>query len=173
MADVKLLAPKILNWEGGFVNDPIDHGGATNKGITISTFKAVGFDNDGDGDIDVNDLKQLTIEQFTAILKKNYWDRWKADEIYNQSLADILVDWVWGSGKWGIIIPQRILGLPEDGLVGPKTIAALHTANAESLFHTIYQERTNFLNNIVARDATQARFIKGWLNRLSDFKFYP
>ena len=35
MADVKILAPFIIKWEGGFVNHPNDPGGATNKGVTI------------------------------------------------------------------------------------------------------------------------------------------
>ena len=35
MADVNKLAPFILKWEGGFVNDPDDLGGATNMGVTI------------------------------------------------------------------------------------------------------------------------------------------
>lgn len=39
MADVKKLAPFILKWEGGFVNDPDDLGGATNMGITIATYR--------------------------------------------------------------------------------------------------------------------------------------
>ena len=30
MANVNQLAPFILKWEGGFVNDPADLGGATN-----------------------------------------------------------------------------------------------------------------------------------------------
>jgi hypothetical protein len=34
-----------------------------------------------------------------------YWDKWKADKIENQSIANLLVDWVWTSGKWGIIFP--------------------------------------------------------------------
>lgn len=39
MANVNQLAPFILKWEGGFVNDPADLGGATNMGVTIGTWK--------------------------------------------------------------------------------------------------------------------------------------
>ena len=53
MADVKILAPFILKWEGGFVNHPNDPGGATNKGVTIAVWKKQGYDKDGDGDIDI------------------------------------------------------------------------------------------------------------------------
>lgn len=172
MADIKKLAPIILKWEGGYVNDPLDGGGATNMGITIATWRAVGYDKDGDHDIDAVDVKLLNQEDFVPVLKK-YWDRWKADQIVNQSLANILVDWVWGSGKWGIVIPQRILNLKTDGIVGPATLTALNNANPEPLFAQIYAARINFLENIVARKPSQKKYIKGWKNRLSDFKFNP
>lgn len=171
MADVKLLAPKIFKWEGGFVSDPLDKGGATKYGVTISTWKQVGYDKDGDGDIDVNDIKLLTIEDCAVVLKKNYWDRWKADTIKNQSIADILVDFVWGSGKWGIVIPQQILGVTADGVVGTKTIEALNNANQAELFKKIWDRRLKFLKDIIKNNPSQVRFIKGWTNRLKDYKF--
>jgi len=130
MADVNLLAPKIFKWEGGFVNDPLDLGGATNMGVTLATWRQVGYDKDGDGDIDVDDIRKLTREDATVVLKKFYWDRWKADLIRNQSVAEILVDWVWASGKWGIVIPQRLLNVGDDGIVGNQTIEAVNSAKS-------------------------------------------
>lgn len=107
MADAQKLVPFILSWEGGYVNDPDDVGGATNKGITIATWRLHGCDNDGDGDIDADDLRIITNEQWMEIFKCQYWDRWKADEIENQSIANIVVDWVWASGVHGIKQVQK------------------------------------------------------------------
>ena len=171
MAKVELLTPKILKWEGGFVNDPLDAGGATNKGVTIATWRACGYDKDGDGDIDVEDMRLLTVADATMVLKKYYWDRWQADRIVNQSVADILVDWVWASGVHGIKIPQRILGVTVDGKVGNQTITAVNAAEPSELFKQIWLARKDFLNGIVQRNPSQKRFIKGWLNRLNDFKY--
>lgn len=105
MAELETLWPFILSWEGGFANVPGDRGGATKYGVTISTWKAQGYDKDGDGDNDVDDLKLITQEDAMRICRLNFWNRWKADQIRSQSLANILVDWVWGSGKHGIVIP--------------------------------------------------------------------
>ena len=172
MADVNRLAPFILKWEGGFVDHKNDKGGATNMGVTIATWRQNGYDKDGDGDIDVADLKLLTKQDvINRILKPHYWDRWKADQIISQPIANILVDWVWGSGKWGIIIPQRLLGLQADGVVGQLTIAAVNKQNPVDLFARIKAARVEFLNNIVKNDPSQRVFLKGWLNRLNDLKF--
>ena len=125
MADVNILAPFVLEHEGGFVNHPNDPGGATNMGVTLKTWKSQGYDKDGDGDIDVVDLKKITKQDAIKMLKNNYWSRWFADQIDSQVVANILVDWVWISGAWGIKIPQRLLGLKEDGIVGYQTMRAL------------------------------------------------
>ena len=172
MADVKILAPFILKWEGGFVNHPNDPGGATNKGVTIAVWKAQGYDKDGDGDIDVADLKLITAEDATKILKSNYWNRWFADQIQSQAVANTLVDWVWGSGAWGIKIPQRILGVKDDGVVGIKTLEAINKQNPNKFLEKLYLARFNFLDGIVASNPSQKRFIKGWKNRMNDLIKY-
>ena len=167
MAQIEKLAPWILKWEGGFVNDKYDKGGATNMGVTIAVFQKQGFDNDHDGDKDVTDLKLMTKEQAIQIMKKNYWDRWQADKITSQAIANTLVDWVWGSGAWGIRIPQRLLNLKDDGIVGAETLHAINNA-PDNFLEKLYQARFDFLKGIVRSNPSQSRFIGGWNNRMND-----
>ena len=172
MAKVDLLLPFILKWEGGFVNDPLDAGGATNMGVTLYTY-AVYCKRKGYQTATVEDLKNINKYQVIDILKVMYWNRWQADKINNQSLANILVDWVWCSGIHGIKIPQKLLLLKQDGRVGPITLAAINNPDPEKLFNVIKAERLAFVHRIVNRSPSQKRFIKGWENRINDFKFEP
>lgn len=170
MANVQKLVPFILKWEGGFVNDPDDLGGATNKGITFATYKQY-CKKKGFPEPTIEDLKGITDAEWTEILKTMYWDKWQADKIQNQSVANILVDWVWASGNNGIKRPQKILGVTVDGIVGEKTLAVLNAQDPGSLFEAIKADRIKFIDEICKARPENEKFRKGWLNRINDFVF--
>lgn len=158
MADPNILIPFIKSWEGGFANHPKDPGGATMKGITLATFRSV-----YGSARTVQDLKNMTDEQWHHIFKTLYWDRWKADNIKSQSLANLLVDWVWASGAHGITKVQQLLGVVSDGIVGPKTLTALNSKDSHTFFETVFNRRKRFIESCNGF----ATFGKGWLNRLN------
>ena len=165
MAKAEILKPFILSWEGGFANVPGDRGGATNKGVTITTFRNV-FGQQKT----VDDLKKMTDEEWMTIFTKLFWRRWMASDIKNQAIANILVDWVWASGAYGVKLPQKVLGVKIDGLVGQKTLAAINNyPNQNELFHKLWKERKEFFERI--GKGTQAKFLKGWLNRLDGIQW--
>lgn len=166
MADYKELVPIVRKWEGGWSNNPNDMGGCTMSGVTIATFRSVY----GSGKT-CSDLRRLTEDQWNHIFKKKYWDRWRADEIRNQSIANLLVDWLWTSGVWGIKYPQRILGVADDGLVGPRTIAAINGhPDQEELFRKLWDRRLKQFRAIASKPG-QRGFLNGWTSRLNSFKF--
>jgi lysozyme family protein len=167
MADAKKLIPFILKWEGGFANHPNDKGGATNKGITIATFRH--FFGSG---ATVEQLKAMTDEQWETVFRKGFWNPFKGNEIKNQSIANICVDWAWGSGATTAIKQvQRLLGVAADGVVGNITLGAINNAEPEKLFEKIKSARLAFVEAIVKRDASQQVFLKGWRNRINSIQY--
>lgn len=59
----------VLKWEGGYVDNPNDKGGATNKGITQNTYNAW-LKSNGKATKDVKNITQAEVEE---IYRKNYW----------------------------------------------------------------------------------------------------
>lgn len=171
MADVKKLAPFILKWEGGFVNDPDDLGGATNMGVTMATYK-VYCKRKGRPEPAIDDLKHLSNDEWIDILKSLYWDKWKADQIKSQSVANILVDWVWASGNYGIKIPQELLGVTADGIVGKNTLAAVNNYPSQhELFDKIRQARLDYIDRICKSRSVNEKYRRGWCNRINNLYF--
>lgn len=171
MAKIEKLVPIIFQWEGGWSDRKADRGGKTNMGVTLSTWKSQGYDKNGDGGIDEHDLKLIDKTDVVTLLKNGYWDKWKADMIRNQSIANLLVDWVWNSGIHGIKIPQRLMGLKTDGVVGPITLNSVNNANQRNLFFMIKEARLEFIDDIVKNDPTQKANLNGWKNRINSFIF--
>jgi lysozyme family protein len=175
MADFNSFFPTLLKHEGGFVNDPNDRGGATNKGVTFGTFTlyAKSLLN---VDPTIDNLRALTDAQAGVIYKSQYWDKVHGDEITLQPLANIVFDFQVNSGNNAGKLLQRVLNtlgatppLGVDGSVGKGTMAALARADQVAVYQAYKQGRKDFYNRIVANDPTQKRFINGWLARVDSF----
>ena len=167
MADYQKLVPIIKKWEGGFVNDTSDSGGATNKGVTLSTFRSFYGSNKT-----VEDLKKLSDTQWLHIFLNGYWNKCQASNINNQSIANIFVDWAWGSGPVTAIKQvQKIVGTDVDGIVGQKTLDAINKKDPKTLFNAIKKARIEFVENLVKQRPKDAKFLQGWKNRINSFSF--
>ena len=66
--------PFVLRWEGGFVDDPDDPGGRTNKGVTQAVYKAW---RAGEG-LAPRDVAQIEDAEVAAIYERDYWRRAQA-----------------------------------------------------------------------------------------------
>lgn len=164
MADCNILAPFIMFWEGGiYVNDPNDSGGPTMKGVTLNTFRSF-----FGASKTVDDLKKITDEQWTLIFKSGFWNKCKADDIKCQSIANMIVDWAYNAGALTVIKRiQRLVGVTADGIVGPKTLAAINSKNSRSLFYQLHNDREAYYRSL----SKFKIYGNGWLNRNNSIHF--
>ena len=169
MADSSILKPFILSFEGGYSNKKSDRGGATMKGVTLETFRKV-----YGASKTASDLKKITDEQWHHIFKKYYWDACKADQINNQSVANLLVDFAYNSGVSRAVQKiQTIVGTKADGIMGNMTLAAINSYKQGqwALFDKLKVSRIAFLNAIVKNDPKQSVNLHGWLRRVGNIQY--
>lgn len=167
MSDFKHIIPFIRKAEGGWVNDPNDSGGETNAGVTYSVWKSF-FGDSHDRFMTMSD------GDWGTIFKKGYWDKILGDQIKSQRIADVIVDWVWGSGfHYPEVDIQDILAhtfgehISVDGQFGPATIAAINETDEQKLWDSIVAKRFWYLDQIVALHPSNSIFLQGWKNRMN------
>jgi len=168
MADFTQYAPLLKECEGygNFTDDPSDRGGATMSGVTLSAFRAFFGKDKG-----IADLRSMTERQWSQIMKAGYWDKLRADDYRNQSVAEICADWCVNSGPGIAKKVQALVGANPDGDIGPQSLALINGSDQRSLFNRIKDARVEYYNRLAAIDRTQERFLRGWLNRLEKFHF--
>lgn len=137
------------NWTGGKVGKGIFKG--TKYGIAANTYPNL-------------DIKNLTIEQAKAIYKKDWWDKLGADQ-----LAPYIVYQLWdfavNAGKSRAVKElQQAVGVPDDGVIGPKTIAAVNAKEVNDVLLLLASERLRFYTSL----GTWATYGKGWTNRVAE-----
>lgn len=165
MADFKKYIPKLKRWEGGWSEHKSDLGGSTNCGVTLNTFRQF-FGKDKT----VEDLKSMTSYQWETIMR-TYWNRCRGDQIENQSIAELFVDWHINAGVNAIKQTQKMFCITADGLVGPVTLRYLNSPNREVIFNRLKERREQYYYNIVRSNPSQRVFLNGWLNRTRSFKY--
>jgi lysozyme family protein len=151
----------VLKYEGGFVNDPHDPGHATNKGITLATFRQY-VKPDGT----VGDLKRITDKQVALVYRKHYWDEIKGDDLpdgVDFSVFDFAVNS--GPARAARFL-QEVAGVKADGQIGPKTIAAVRDMPAAYVIDGLHNKRFAFLWGL----PTWRHFGKGWKARIDSVR---
>lgn len=166
MASFNRYAPLLKRFEGGFINHPADTGGPTNMGVTLAVYRQY-F---GAGKT-VNDLRSMTDAQWTVIMKGCYWDKCQADQIRNQSVAELIVDWAVNSGVGIVRKVQGIVGVTADGVVGPKTIAAINRQDQRKFHFRVKKARAEYYASLVEGRNANLAFYDGWMSRLAQLNY--
>jgi len=170
-----------LKQEGGFVNDPVDPGGATNWGMSIRFLKNDAGDADGDGfldgdidkdgDIDVDDIKNMTVEEARKLYRIYFWDKYDYDTIVDFTVAARVFDMTVNMGprQTGKIVQRALNNCGQnvgvDGAIGKNTFAAINCTDPEMLMAEIRQEHAQFYIDLIAAKPKFEKYRKGWLRR--------
>ncbi len=155
----RIALKHVLEHEGGFVNHPADPGGATNKGVTLATYRGWIGRNVGE-----NDLRNIPENHVKAIYRENYWNKIKGDDL--PSGVDYCVfDFAVNSGpKRAAQFLQRVVNVDDDGVIGPQTLAAVNKITPVSLIVNLNKRRLDWLQGL----RTWRTFGRGWTNRVKD-----
>lgn len=168
------VLPFMLLHEGGYSNRKADNGGETYRGVTRKN------NPDWEGWAMLAPLKPKNGDIFNhAGLKeavadlyyKKYFKANKFDEIESPIVALCLFDLA-VNGGYSVAVVQAALisaigsNIKKDGEFGPKTLAAINSANPLVLCKAINDYRETRFHRIVERDASQEVFLEGWINRV-------
>jgi uncharacterized protein (TIGR02594 family) len=155
---------RILEFEGGFTDDPFDPGGPTNKGVTLAVyaaFKKVGLDNQSRERLKA-DLRRISDADVRRIYEERYWRPARCPDL-PPPLAHFHFDCAVNQGVGGAArMLQAALGVAIDGEIGPLTLAAATTRPASATlerYADIRRERYRRLKHFW-------RFGRGWLARV-------
>lgn len=200
MANFKPVFDLTLKHEGGFQKFPNDSANiingvviGTNRGISAQAYKQYFKKTPTE-----NDMRALTEEQAAAIFKANYWNKINGDKIKNQSIAELMFQYIIGSGASQLSDLKDIANM----VAGKKVLASTDTpftdAEAE-IINNLPQKKywdalkewrhaffLRIVNNSIEKltrqlgrtptekelnDKTLKRFLKGWQSRLNSYVY--
>jgi lysozyme family protein len=153
----------LLVYEGGYTNDPQDPGGPTNYGIIQTEYDAYRDSKK----LPRRSVKYIAVEEYEDIYRSKYANKIQFDKLPG-GLDFVLFDYTVNSG-WGRAVKdlQRILGIKDDGVLGPVTLKAVwdyckDEAALEDLIIKLCKVRMAFLRSL----KTFGHFGTGWTRRV-------
>lgn len=158
MSNFYYAVERLLEEEGGYVNDPDDAGGETKFGISKRVYPQL-------------DIKGLTKFDAEQIYREDYWTRMHLEGIDDKEVASKALSLVVNiGGAWGIKMLQRACratggNVEEDGRLGPETLASINLSNPKALLAALKSEAAGHYRLLAERFPHNRKFLRGWLNR--------
>lgn len=154
----------VFHEEGGLADSAHDRGGRTNYGITTATWEAHRDQLGKPG----TPVDACTPEDARYIYHNSYWLACKCDAFPWPLSLFVFDSAVQHGPKYAVVLLQRALGVPEDGVVGPKTIWAASVAPLPPLLRAALRKRLDYYRKILSADPGQLPNAAGWIRRWSD-----
>lgn len=140
----------VLEWEGGYVNDPDDPGGETKYGIAKRYHPDI-------------DIRNLTAEKAKEIYRRDYWERARCHKLPPR-VATAMMDTAVNLGtRRAAELLQRALKIPDDGIIGEQTISAAQgDRNAPN---KLIAERLRYYAEKCVESPVKLKYMRGWSAR--------
>jgi len=157
------VVDSIIKSEGGFVNDPHDHGGATCWGITLNTLRMQpGYDG-----ATIDTIKSLDVSVAKHIYHNTYvvpYIKLSNDIIFSFCVNTAVQHGVSAANK----IIQAALGIKVDGILGRESQGKLLCSEASptQFLAALVTARLNYYADIIHKHPDQLKFACGWMRRI-------
>jgi lysozyme family protein len=153
--------PFIFKAEGGYADNPADPGGPTNFGITLATLRVY----QGDPNLTADDVKKLTPAVAKEIYRTAYWNRMQCGALPAGLDLEVFDFGVNSGPAESVKTLQRLVGVTQDGSVGPITLAAVAQFNVGDLIGRFAQARLAFYQGL-----NMPEFEQGWATRVAQIQ---
>lgn len=149
---------QVLKYEGGYSDHKNDPGGPTMKGITQAVYDSWRKSQN----LPTQSVRNISDAEVASIYKNLYWDKISGDDL--PSGVDFAVfDFAVNSGvSKAAKTLQSVVGVTQDGDIGPATIQAAKDYVAMA----VTNKRLAFMQSL----SIWPTFGKGWAARISDVK---
>lgn len=142
---------RLMQHEGGYVNDPNDPGGETKFGISKRSYPD-------------EDIPNMTEARAKELFRRDFWDRVRAGQLHD-GVAWQAADFAYHSGpETAVRYLQRALGVADDGQWGPASAAAAKTMSEADQIMRLLAERLDFLTRL--KNWPHAG--RGWARRIAE-----
>lgn len=157
----------VLEREQGFADHPSDRGGPTKFGITATT---LGAWRKFGRPATRAEVQALDLPEARAIYRHLFIEAPGFDAIaYPPLRAQVIDDGVLSGPYEATQTLQEVLGVPADGVFGPRTRAALSAHDPVGVHVRFLKARLMRYATIVHDRRSQGDFIKGWVSRALGF----
>ena len=159
MADFNIAVLLTLRNEGGYVNNPLDPGGATNMGVEQRDLPDI-------------PISTLTVTQATEFYLEKFWNP-LYNQIKEQSIANKLFDLgVLFGRSTAVKILQTVLepqfpDVVADGNFGMITLNAINGSEPASLLLAFRTSMVARAIQIGAAHPAEQQFVGGWIRRIN------
>lgn len=149
----------VLSIEGGYVNNPKDPGGPTNKGVTQREYDAYRRRHN----MPIQDVRLLGDMEAACIYKDDYWDQCGGDDLPS-GLDYAMFDFTVNSGPHRAIQTLQIVcGSSTDGKWSPVLLAAVQARPIDERINALMDARLEFMKSC----KHWPDFKNGWTNRIA------